>query len=220
MGILLKNLLRHSIATLLLGAAALPALATDVALAGLLSGRAVLVVNGGNPRTLSVGGKTAEGVKLLAVEDGAAVLEIDGRKQRLVLGDQAASSGRSGGAASVSLTSDGRGQFITQGSVNGATMRFMVDTGATFVSLGADDAARAGIDYRGKGQQGTSATANGVVKAWKVPGATVRIGDITLHEVDVTVHETSMPWVLLGMSFLNRLEMRRDGDTMTLKKRY
>jgi aspartyl protease family protein len=53
-----------------------------------------------------------------------------------------------------------------------------------------------------------------------VPGNTVRLGDITLHEVDVTVNETNMPWVLLGMSFLNRLEMRREGDTMTLKKRY
>lgn len=196
------------------------ALAADVALAGLLPGRAVVVVNGGNPRTLAVGSRTADGVKLLAVEDGAAVFEIDGRKQRLVLGDHAASSGGSGGGATATLTADSRGQFMTQGSVNGAPMRFMVDTGATFVALSAADAARANIDYRGKGQVGASATANGVIRSWKVPGNTVRLGDITLHEVDVTVNETNMPWVLLGMSFLNRLEMRREGDTMTLKKRY
>ncbi len=198
----------------------LPTWAADVALAGLLPGRAVIVVDGGNPRTLAVGAKTADGVKLLAVEDGAAVFEIDGKRQRLVLGEQAVSSGASGGGAAVTLTADSHGQFLTQGSVNGAAMRFMVDTGASFVALSAVDAARAGIDYRGKGQMGSMATANGVVRGWKVPGATVRLGDITLHEVAVTVSETSMPMALLGMSFLNRVEMKREGDTMILKKRY
>ncbi len=198
----------------------LPANATEVALAGLLPNRAVIVVNGGNPRTLAVGSKTADGVKLLAVEDGAATLEIDGKKQRLVLGEHAVASRASGGAATATLTADSRGQFLTQGSVNGTAVRFMVDTGATFVALSAADAARAGIDYRGKGQAGAAATANGVIRSWKVPGNTVRVGDITLYEVDVAVTEAGMPFVLLGMSFLNRVEMRRDGDTMTLRKRY
>lgn len=195
--------------------------ATDVALAGLLAGRAVVVVNGGNPRTLVVGGKTADGVKLLAVEAGAATFEVDGRKLRLVLGEHTVSSGGAGGAAAgVTLTSDGRGQFFSPGSVNGAAMRFMVDTGASFVSLNAADATRAGIDYRRQGQAITLSTANGLIQGWRVPGNTVRLGDITLHQVDVSVSETSMPLVLLGMSFLNRLEMKRDGDTMTLRKRY
>lgn len=211
--------LRHSSA-LLLALCAGAAGATDVALAGLLPGRAVLVVNGGNPRTLSVGGRTAEGVKLVAVESGVAVVEIDGKRQRLVLGEHAVSSGGSGGGSSVTLTGDSRGQFFASGSINGAPMRFMVDTGATFVSLNANDAARAGIDYRNRGQPGVSSTANGTIRMWRVPGTTVRLGDITLHEVEVSVSEASMPITLLGMSFLNRLEMKRDGDTMTLKKRY
>lgn len=189
-------------------------------MAGLLAGRAVVVVNGGAPRTLTVGGKT-NGVKLIAVEAGAATFEVEGRKLRLVLGEHTVSSGGTGGAAAgVTLTSDGRGQFFSPGSVNGAAMRFMVDTGATFVSLNAADATRAGIDYRRQGQAITNATANGLIQSWHVPGNTVRLGDITLHQVDVSVSETSMPWVLLGMSFLNRLEMKRDGDTMTLRKRY
>lgn len=211
--------LRHSSA-LLLALCAGAAGAADVALAGLLPGRAVLVVNGGNPRTLSVGGRTAEGVKLVAVESGVAVVEIDGKRQRLVLGEHAVSSGGSGGGSSVTLTGDSRGQFFASGSINGAPMRFMVDTGATFVSLNANDAARAGIDYRNRGQPGVSSTANGTIRMWRVPGTTVRLGDITLHEVEVSVSEASMPITLLGMSFLNRLEMKRDGDTMTLKKRY
>lgn len=210
----------HSIAVAAGLLAATAAGAADVALAGLLPGRAVVVVNGGNPRTLSVGGKTPEGVKLLAVEDGAALFEIDGKKERLVLGAHAVSSGGAGGGSSVTLTADSRGQFFTQGSVNGAPVRFVVDTGATYVALGASDAVRAGIDYRNKGQPGQAMTANGVIRSWRVPGNSVRLGDITLHEVDVAVQENNMPVVLLGMSFLNRVEMKRAGDTMTLKKRY
>lgn len=210
----------HSIAAAAGLLATLPVAAADVALAGLLPGRAVVVVNGGNPRTLSVGGKTPEGVKLLAIEDGAAVFEVDGKQERLALGAHAVSSGGAGGGSSVTLTADARGQFFTQGSVNGAPVRFVVDTGATYVALGASDAVRAGIDYRNKGQPGQAMTANGVIRSWRVPGNSVRLGDITLHEVDVTVQENNMPVVLLGMSFLNRVEMKRAGDTMTLKKRY
>lgn len=210
----------HSIAVAAGLLAAAAAGAADVALAGLLPGRAVVVVNGGNPRTLSVGGKTPEGVKLLAVEDSAALFEIDGKKERLVLGAHAVSSGGAGGGSSVTLTADSRGQFFTLGSVNGAPVRFVVDTGATYVALGASDAVRAGIDYRNKGQPGQAMTANGVIRSWRVPGNSVRLGDITLHEVDVAVQENNMPVVLLGMSFLNRVEMKRAGDTMTLKKRY
>jgi aspartyl protease family protein len=192
----------------------------DVALAGLLPGRAVIVVNGGNPRTIAVGSKTPDGIKLLAVENGAATFEIDGKRQRLVLGEQLVSSGGSGGgAATVTLTADVRGHFATNGSVNGSPVRFLVDTGASLVSMSVADAARAGIDYR-KGEMGAVSTANGIIRAWRVPGVTVQVGSITLHEVDVGVTEGSMPGALLGMSFLNRLEMKRDGDTMTLKKRY
>jgi aspartyl protease family protein len=196
------RLIGHSILASGASLAMAHAWSADVALAGLLPGRAVIVVDGGNPRTLAVGSKTAGGIKLLAVENGAAVFDIEGKRHRLVLGEQTVSSG-SGGGSVVTLIADGRGQFFTGGSVNGAAMRFMVDTGATFVSLSAADAARAGLDYR-KGE----------------PGATVRLGDITLHQVDVSVSETSMPMALLGMSFLNRVEMKRDGDTMILKKRY
>ncbi len=177
------------------------------------------MVNGGTPRTLSVGSKTPDGIKLLAVENDAAVFEIAGKRHRLVLGEQTVSSGGSGGGSAVTLTADSRGQFVTTGSVNGAVVRFMVDTGATFVALSAADAARAGIDYR-KGEQGAIATANGLVRAWRVSGATVSLGDITLHQVEVSVTESGLPIGLLGMSFLNRLEMKRDGDTMTLKKRF
>lgn len=59
-----------------------------------------------------------------------------------------------------------------------------------------------------------------VVRAWQVRLDSVRVGDVTVHGVDGLVHETDLPVVLLGMSFLSRMEIRKEGSTMTLKKRF
>lgn len=85
--------------------------------------------------------------------------------------------------------------------------------------MGAGDARRARIDLN-KGTPGMTMTANGMAKVWRVRLANVKVGNITLHDVDATVHQHDMPIVLLGMSFLNRMEMRRDGTALTLTQRY
>jgi len=194
------------------------ALAADVALVGLLPGKALVVIDGGRRQTLAVGAATPEGVKLLSIESGAAVFEIAGKSRRVALGQSVVSA--PGAARPVTtLMADARGHFVVPGSINGTPMRFLVDTGATFVSLGAADARRARIDPT-KGEPGMTQTANGVVRVWRVKLASVKLGDITLLDVDASVHEQDMPVVLLGMSFLNRMEIRRDGASMTLTQRY
>jgi aspartyl protease family protein len=200
---------------------ALPAVATEVGVVGLFPGKVVLTIDGGNPRTLSIGVRTPEGIKLLAIEGDNAVLEIDGKRHRIGIGQQVYSSGSvaGGGAQAVTLNANVNGQFLTMGSVNGVGVRFMVDTGATFVSLGASDARRAGIDV-GSGEPGMSMTANGAIRIWRVRLNSIRVGDVTMTGVDAAVQESDMPIALLGMSFLNRMEMQRSGDTMTLRKRY
>ena len=87
------------------------------------------------------------------------------------------------------------------------------------ISLGAADARRIGLDFN-RGQKAVSQTANGQAVVSKIQLDTVRIGDVTLHNVDALIHQNDMPMALLGMSFLNRMEMQRDGSTMTLKKRF
>ncbi|MBS1138241.1 MAG: hypothetical protein H6R11_2195, partial [Proteobacteria bacterium] len=57
-------------------------------------------------------------------------------------------------------------------------------------------------------------------QVWRVKLSSLQVGDITLHDVDAAVHAQDLPLGLLGMSFLNRMEMKRDGDTMTLRKRF
>ncbi|MDE2297202.1 MAG: retroviral-like aspartic protease family protein, partial [Burkholderiales bacterium] len=103
--------------------------------------------------------------------------------------------------------------------INGQAVRFLVDTGATLVSMGAAEAERLGLDYR-KGQRGVSNTANGQIVAYRVSLASVRVGDVTLYNVDALVGQQPMDYVLLGNSFLTRFQMKRENETMTLVKRF
>lgn len=191
----------------------------DVGLAGLFPGKALLTINGGAPRIVPVGNTTAEGVKVLAIDGDTATLEVDGKKRVLRVGQNVAAQPSGSGPASVVLTADARGHFVSTGSINGTTVRFLVDTGASMVSIGAGDAMRIGIDPS-KGERGIANTANGQTVVSRVKLNSVRLGDITLNNVDALVHQHDLPVTLLGMSFLNRMEMQRNGDTMTLIKRY
>jgi len=191
----------------------------DVGLAGLFPGKALLTINGGAPRIVAIGVATEEGVKVLSVQGETATIEVDGKKRVLRVGQNVASQSSGGGPASATLTADAAGHFLTIGNVNGTTIRFIVDTGASTISIGASDARRIGIDPS-KGQMGYSQTANGVTQVSLVKLNSVRVGDIVLNNVDATVHQQDLPFALLGMSFLNRMEMQRNGETMTLKQRY
>jgi aspartyl protease family protein len=193
--------------------------AADVGLAGLFPGKALLSINGGAPRIVAVGVVTDEGVKLVAVDRETATLEVDGKKRLLRVGQNMTVQPVGSGPARAVLTLDPSGHFLTPGNINGIAVRFLVDTGASMISLGASDARRLGIDAS-KGQRGVAHTANGQTPVTRVKLDIVRVGDIVLNNVDALVHQQDMPVVLLGMSFLNRMEMQRDGDTMTLKKRY
>lgn len=193
--------------------------AQDLNLIGLFPGKAVVSIDGGPPRTLSVGSNHGP-IRLLSTTRDSAVFEISGRRQTLALGQYYA--GTSGaGQRTATLNADVRGHFIVQGSINGASQSFLVDTGATLLVLGAEDARRMGIDFR-QGQLFMSQTANGPVPFYRVVLDKVKIGDIELSRVEAGVQESGMPpgIALLGMSFLNRTQMQREGSTMVLTQRF
>lgn len=178
------------------------------------------MINGDKPRTMSAGQTSPEGVKLISADSESAELEIDGKRQVLGLGQGITSNFAPAENSSVTLTADASGHFITDGSINGATVKLLIDTGASMVSLNTSEAKRIGLNYL-NGQHGQVSTANGLVPVYKVKLDTVKIGDITLNNVDALVHEgDNLPIVLMGMSFLNRVEMKREGSQMTLIKRY
>ena len=199
--------------------ASVVAAAQTVALQGMLGNKALLIVGGGAPRAVAPG-ETHQGVKVLSTSGDQAVVQVDGQRVTLRVGETPASVGgamRTGGDR-VALTADARGHFVTAGTIEGKPVQFMVDTGATVVAIGQGEADRMRLDYK-SGRPVRMATANGSTQGWMVKLRDVRIGDVTVYDVDAVITPAAMPAVLLGNSFLNRFNMRRDGDQMMLVKR-
>jgi len=210
--------MRSSVFAALLGVFANAADAADISVVGLFTNKAVLIIDGSAPKTYSVGATIADGVRLVSVNDSGAVFETKGKRETIALGGQVART-VSSGPATTTLKANEQGHFLVQGQINGGTVRMLLDTGATTIALPASDAARLGINYKA-GEIGQVNTANGIAQVYRVKLDTVRIGDIVLNQVDAMVAERGLSIALLGMSFLNRTEMHREGELMTLTKRF
>ncbi len=201
--------------------AASTANAESVALAGMLGSKALLVVNGSAPKTVAAG-ETHQGVKVISTTPDQAIIEQAGKRVTLRVGDAPVSTG---GGSTISrgtrivLTAGSGGHFMTAGQINGKAVQFMVDTGATSVAMGAQDAERAGINYK-VGQVIGISTANGNTQGYRIKLNSVRIGDVEVFDVDAVVTPQAMPYMLLGNSFLTRFQMTRENEQMTLVKRY
>ena len=192
---------------------------TTVSLSGSMGDKALLVING-TPRAVAVG-TTRDGIKVIGVTPHDATVEIDGKRVVLLLGGAQVNLGGAGGASSgtrIVMTAGSGGHFLSDGSINGKQVRFLVDTGASVIALGRADAERIGLDYK-NGTRVLMNTANGQVMAFRVTLNSVRIGDVQVHNVEATVSTGEMPFVLLGNSFLTRFQMKRENDMLTLDRR-
>ncbi|BBB59874.1 hypothetical protein UNDKW_1601 [Undibacterium sp. KW1] len=192
--------------------------ATDIGVVGLFPGKAILVVDGAPPKTYNVGSNIASDVKLIDADRESATVMINGKRKLLTMGQTVHRSAPSSGS-SVVLKAGDRGHFTAPAMINGVSINMLVDTGASLIALPAADAVRLGINYR-QGRPGSASTAGGVVPTYLVKLDTVKIGDVELYQVEASIIEQGLSTPLLGMSFLNRMEMRREGDQMTLTKRY
>jgi aspartyl protease family protein len=180
-----------------------------------------LIVDGAAPKTVAAG-EVYKGVKVVSTDGDVAVLEIAGKRHSLRVGDAPASVGMgadTAGANRVVLSAGSGGHFMTQGQINGKTVPMVVDTGASVVSISVQEAQRMGLNYL-SGQPVQMSTANGIIAAWRIKLATVRVGDVLVYDVDSVVSSGSMPYVLLGNSFLSRFQMTRTNDQMVLDKRF
>ena len=182
----------------------------------------VIVIIDDERRVLATGETSPEGVKLIAVDtsEETAEVEVDGQSQVLRLGVVIAGFTQ-GERGHITLYAETNGHFHADGLINGVPVRFLVDTGATTIALSSDTAKRMGLDYKKVGRPGLASTASGTVTIFSLKLNSVQIGSITLHNVDAGVIEGLHPReALLGMSFLGRLEMKRDGNRMDLTQRY
>ena len=219
----------HRIASIAIGLlVSTGATALDVNVVGLFPNKAVVQIEGGALQTLSVGQKTRDNIILLSVDRDGATFDVQGRRVALALGPArrqtspaaAAQTSLAAAANYAVVPTNDRGDLVADGEVNGMPVRFAVDTGATFITLPAREASRLGLDYH-NGQKIVMETANGNVSAYRLKLDTVRVGGVAVHNVDAVITEgNSLPIALLGLSFLNRTDMKREGTTLTLTKRY
>jgi aspartyl protease family protein len=202
--------------------AAATAHAQSVTLSGMVGSKALLIVDGSAPKIVAAGDEF-KGVKVISTQGDSAVLMISGKRMNVRVGDAPASVGEQSGSKSsgskIVLTAGDGGHFLAAGSINGKSVQFMVDTGATTVAMGAAEAKRMGIDYT-SGKPVRMSTANGQALGYLLTLNSVRIGDVEVQNVEAIIAQQSMPYVLLGNSFLTRFSMRRDNDQMVLERRF
>ena len=202
--------------------AAVTAQSQSVTLSGMVGSKALLIVDGSAPKIVAAG-ESFNGVKVVSTLGDTAVLMVGGKRLNMRVGDAPASVGEQAGSKSsgskIVLTAGDGGHFLAQGSINGKSVQFMVDTGATAVAMGAAEAKRMGIDYTA-GKPVRMNTANGQALGYLLTLNSVRIGDVEEQNVEAIVSQQSMPYVLLGNSFLTRFSMRRDNDQMVLERRF
>lgn len=197
-----------------------------MAVSGIMGDKALIAVDGGAPRVVRAG-ESVSGVRVLEVKRASVVLDNAGRRVEMGIGQANTFAGKSAPAAEAGngngthvITADGHGQFLTSGSINGRSVTFLVDTGASMVTLPKSVAQQAGVDMRNASQTRIS-TANGLAMAQRVTLNSVRLGGIRANMVQaLVVDDQSLPIALLGMSFLNRTDINRQGDALTLTQRY
>jgi aspartyl protease family protein len=191
----------------------------EIVIMGLFNGMVILTVDG-EKRKLRNGQVSVEGVKLIESDSEKAILEINGKRETHSLGTHISSTYEKPLQSEAQIWPKD-GMYLTSGSINGQTIDFLVDTGASFVVMNSSTARKLGIDYRYTGIKGMASTANGDVVTYNLKLKSVQVGNIKLKNIQGAVIEGNSPsQVLLGNSFLNRLEMSRKGRMMQLKTKY
>ena len=211
--------MRGLIVVALLSLAVTGARAADVKVIALFTDKALLQIDG--EQKIVRAGDSFKGVLLKSASGRGAVVEIDGRTVELGLNQSIAGNFKPPERATMKVYPDSLGMYLVDGKINGQATRFMVDTGATYVTLSGAKARRLDIDYRRNGIPGSAQTAAAVVPVWQVRLKSVSIGGILVRDVEATVIDGDQPpEVLLGNSFLRHTHISQAGSVLEIKKRF
>ncbi len=203
----------------LLGLSAANALAASVEVKGLFGGSAILVIDG-KQRLLKRGQRSPEGVLLVDATSKHAIVEIDGKRHRMGMSRRISSTYKAAETNVVRLASSEGGHYVTPARINGRAVRVMVDTGATSVAMSSADATSLGIDYK-SGTPIRVSTANGLANAYQVMLSSVAVGTVKVNNVEATITVGNFPQIiLLGNSYLGRLQMTQDNGVLVLESKY
>ena len=200
--------------------------AQDATVSGvaLFNGKAMLSIDGAKPKIINVG-DTYKGVTLISASTTNATIEVNGESEVLSLNGTLSltaslSNKPSSGDGVVQLWEDERGFFRAAGAINGKETEFLVDTGANLVVISSSHAKRIGLAYK-SGQPAWASTASGRTPMFVLEADEISFAEIKLSSIKMGVIEGSYPEIpLLGMTFLERVNMNRSGNKMTLEKRF
>lgn len=120
-----------------------------------------------------------------------------------------------GGKRSITLKRGNHGHYIVTGSINQSTIDFLVDTGASSVSIPAVFADSIGLK---RGAEILISTANGISTAWETRIDSLRIGELEVRNASAHINPGLTHEVLLGMSVLKQYELVQRGDTLVIRE--
>jgi len=193
-----------------------------ISVEALFTDKAMVKIDGVR-RLLKLNKPSPEGVTLISANSREALIEINGKRESYTLGGHVSSRFSQPEQITAKVWRDRSGSYTTVGSINGRTVDFLVDTGASAVALHASEATRLGIPYKLEGKRIMVNTANGPAPAYAVTLDRVQVGDISLTHVAgfvIDIDSKSMGKTLLGMSFLNRVRMEDQGSVLLLHKKF
>ena len=194
--------------------------APQVQVVGLFPGAAVLRVDG-QRQLVRVGQSGPQGVQVVSADSRGAVLRVEGVERSYSLSREYTGDGFAAPQKQrLSISRGTGGHYWASGAINGQSIQFLVDTGATSIALNEDHARRLGIDYRARGQQIQVSTASGTARGWRITLDKVSVGALQVVGVEAVVLEGGSPTeALLGMSFLNRVGWRVEQNVLVLESR-
>jgi aspartyl protease family protein len=117
------------------------------------------------------------------------------------------------GRAQVVLDQGRSGHYVAEGRINGQSVVFLVDTGATDVAVSETEARRLGLDF---GPRVTVMTAAGPAPAWVTRLDAVEIGGLRAENVRASITPGLGSQALLGMSFLKQFSLRQEDGTLVI----
>lgn len=186
----------------------------------LFPNQAMIRVNG-KRHLLRVGEPGAHGIVLVSATADGAEVEVNGVRQTLEIGRRiAANYAPPPQGVIVRLAPGADGLYRSQGAINGVGTEMLIDTGASSVALNRTLATRIGLAFENDRQKVRVETAAGPAVAWQVTLERLRVGRIEQQDVPALVIDADSPTsVLIGSSFLEGVDIRREGQIMTLEQK-
>ena len=186
---------------------------------GLFNNSAVVKINGVE-RILRIGKTSPEGVTLISANARSAEVDINGQHQTLLLNRGVGTRFSAPPIAEARIASQLNGHYFTPGRINNQSVDFLVDTGATSISINSKTADKLGLEYNKSKAVGVQ-TAQGTTNAYPVVLNSATVGNVTLNNIEALVLEGDYPTaILLGNSFLSRVDLKVEQGVMVLQSKY